>query len=496
VERFDKRGMLAGLYVIEALLTLALAALLWRFSFAGVLVFVAIDGTVAVAATALVRASTARAAAATVEPAARGSQNGSGSDAVADAQRQANGALNVAFMVSLWLGPAIGGALVHWLGGPVALVLDAVSFLLCAALVLGLRIQADGEDGSTFSRLRAAWQHLRAVPALRILLITEAVAVVVFASVEPVEVVYAKSSLHVGDLGFGLLVAAWGFGAAVGAIAFSRSVHRPLGGMLTGGAFLVGLAYLGFAAAPTLAVACVAAVIGGAGNGIQWPSFISAVQQLTPGALHGRLMSVIGSLNALCPALGFALGGTIAALTSPRVAMLVAGIVTMVALHLSVAGALKAYGATLYQLRWAIVTVMAVLALAFVMNASGQTITLGTWMAGAGGAFALISPILGWLGTAVTGSDTSSNSLFGALQVTAAAKAGLSPVLMAAGNSSGGVLGKMISPQNLAIASAAVEVEGREGDIFRRVFIWSLVFLAFICALSGLQASVLSWMVP
>jgi lactate permease len=187
---------------------------------------------------------------------------------------------------------------------------------------------------------------------------------------------------------------------------------------------------------------------------------------------------------------------TLNLLTTPGTQMLVAGLITMVVLRLSVAGALKAFGATLHQLRWAIVTVMAVLALAFVMNASGQTITLGTWMAGAGGAFALISPILGWLGTAVTGSDTSSNSLFGALQVTAAAKAGLSPVLMAAGNSSGGVLGKMISPQNLAIASAAVEVEGREGDIFRRVFIWSLVFLAFICALSGLQASVLSWMVP
>jgi lactate permease len=183
-------------------------------------------------------------------------------------------------------------------------------------------------------------------------------------------------------------------------------------------------------------------------------------------------------------------------LTTPGTQMLVAGIVTMLVLRLSVGNALKAYGATLHQLRWAIVTVMAVLALAFVMNASGQTITLGTWMAGAGGAFALISPVLGWLGTAVTGSDTSSNSLFGALQVTAAAKAGLSPVLMAAGNSSGGVLGKMISPQNLAIAAAAVEVHGKEGDIFRRVVIWSLVFLAFICALSGLQASVLSWMVP
>ncbi|WP_051465255.1 L-lactate permease [Mycobacterium genavense] len=182
-------------------------------------------------------------------------------------------------------------------------------------------------------------------------------------------------------------------------------------------------------------------------------------------------------------------------LTTPGTQMLVAGIVAMVVLRLPVGAAIKAYGATLYRLRWAILTVMAVLALAFVMNASGQTITLGTWMAGAGGAFAMLSPILGWLGVAVTGSDTSSNSLFGALQVTAAAKAGLSPLLMAAGNSSGGVLGKIISPQNLAIAAAAVELHGKEGDIFRRVVLWSLVFLAFICVLSGLQASVLSWMV-
>ncbi len=182
-------------------------------------------------------------------------------------------------------------------------------------------------------------------------------------------------------------------------------------------------------------------------------------------------------------------------LNTPGTQMLLAGVVAMVVLRLSVPGAVKAYGVTLYQLRWAILTVMAVLALAFVMNASGQTITLGTWMAGAGGAFALLSPILGWIGVAVTGSDTSSNSLFGALQVTAAAKAGLSPLLMAAGNSSGGVLGKMISPQNLAIAAAAVDLHGKEGDIFRRAILWSVVFLAFICLLSGLQSSVLSWMV-
>lgn len=184
-------------------------------------------------------------------------------------------------------------------------------------------------------------------------------------------------------------------------------------------------------------------------------------------------------------------------LTTPGTQMLVAGVLTMVALRLSVPRAVKAYGATLHQLRWAILTVMLVLALAFVMNVSGQTITLGTWMAGAGSAFALLSPILGWLGVAVTGSDTSANSLFGALQVTAANQAGLSEVLMAASNSSGGVLGKMISPQNLAIAAAAVGLNGKEGEIFRRVVLWSLGFLLVLCALSALQASpILSWMVP
>ncbi|WP_077089200.1 L-lactate permease [Mycobacterium rhizamassiliense] len=202
-----------------------------------------------------------------------------------------------------------------------------------------------------------------------------------------------------------------------------------------------------------------------------------------------HLLTAKGAVSSI-PAFTFNL------LTTPGTQMLAAGLVTMAVLRVSPAGAVKAYGATLYQLRWAIVTVMAVLALAFVMNASGQTITLGTWMAGAGGAFALLSPILGWLGTAVTGSDTSANSLFGALQVTAASKAGLSPVLMAAGNSSGGVLGKMISPQNLAIGAAAVGLHGREGDLFRRVVAWSVVFLVLVCLLSGLQASVLSWMVP
>jgi MFS family permease len=332
-ERSPRRGQLAWLYLLEAVLTVALAALLWHFWFAGVLVLVTIDGIVAVAATALVRASAARVA---VEEALAGA--GANLDPQArqavhhTAQREASAALNFAFMTALAIAPAIGGALVHVVGGPVALLVDALTFLVCAGLLRGLGTHIEEVSGDSIrTRLRAVVQHMRAVPTLRALFLTEAVAMVFFASVEPVEVLYAKSTLSAGDVGFGLIVATWGVGAAIGAIVFARSVKRSLGPMLTGGTLLVGLAYLGFAAAPTLVIACGAAVVGGIGNGIQWPSLISAVQQLTPAALQGRLMSAVGSLNALCPAIGFILGGSIAALSSPRVAMAVAGTVATVA---------------------------------------------------------------------------------------------------------------------------------------------------------------------
>ncbi len=177
--------------------------------------------------------------------------------------------------------------------------------------------------------------------------------------------------------------------------------------------------------------------------------------------------------------------------------LIIAGLITMLILKVAPGRALKTYAATYVELRSAIITVMAVLALAYVMNLSGQTGSLGVWLAGAGGAFVILSPILGWLGVAVTGSDTSSNALFGALQVQTAAKAGLDPLLMAAANSSGGVLGKMVSPQNLAIAAAAVGMSGREGDIFRKVIGWSLALLLVMCVIVGLQATpVLGWMIP
>lgn len=177
--------------------------------------------------------------------------------------------------------------------------------------------------------------------------------------------------------------------------------------------------------------------------------------------------------------------------------LLFAGILTMLLYRIRPGQGLTVYGETLKQLRWTIVTVCAVLALSFVMNLSGQTTTLGVALASAGGFFALLSPLLGWIGVALTGSDTSSNSLFGQLQVAAANETGLSATLMAASNSSAGVMGKMLSLQNLAIAAAAVGLEGSESTLFRKLLGWSLGLLALMTLLVWLQStSILGWMVP
>ena len=184
-------------------------------------------------------------------------------------------------------------------------------------------------------------------------------------------------------------------------------------------------------------------------------------------------------------------------LASPGSLILIAGALVAPVLGLRLKTLIQTYAETLYGLRWAVVTVSAVVGLAYVMNLSGQIITLGIWAAGAGGAFAAISPVIGWLGAAVTGSDTSSNALFGMLQVTTARHAGLSEILLAAANTTGGVCGKAISPQNLSIAAVAVGMTGREGDLFRQVFGWTVLLIALLSLLVFLQSTpLLSWMVP
>jgi lactate permease len=185
-------------------------------------------------------------------------------------------------------------------------------------------------------------------------------------------------------------------------------------------------------------------------------------------------------------------------LETPGTLIFLSGVVVAAVYRIPARVAAAELGMTVYRLRFAILTVASVLALAFVMNSSAQTVALGTWIAGAAGAaFPFIAPVLGWIGVAVTGSDTSANALFATLQKTAAAEIGADPGLLVAANTTGGVVGKMISPQNLVIAAAAVGLAGREPQIFRKVLPWSILLLVVLCLLIGLQSTtVLSWMLP
>jgi lactate permease len=176
--------------------------------------------------------------------------------------------------------------------------------------------------------------------------------------------------------------------------------------------------------------------------------------------------------------------------------LFVSGLLTLVVLRMSPAAGIRTYGETIRQFGWAIFTILCVFALSYVMNLSGQISTLGVWLAKAGGFFAFLSPVVGWFGVTITGTDAGSNALFGNLQVTAAHQLNVSPTLFGAANTSGGVMAKMISPQNLAIGTAAVGIVGAEGTLFRRVFGWSVLLLMMMCLLVWLQSTpVLDWMV-
>jgi lactate permease len=157
---------------------------------------------------------------------------------------------------------------------------------------------------------------------------------------------------------------------------------------------------------------------------------------------------------------------------------------------------LRQLGETLVRVRWAIFTIACMLALAYTTKYSGADATLGLAFTHTGWLYPFFAPMLGWLGVALTGSDTSSNALFGSLQRITAEQLGLNPVLIVASNSTGGVMGKMIDAQSIVVAAVATEQSGNEGQILRFVFFHSLVLAAMIGVLTLLQAYVLDWMVP
>ncbi|BDH46723.1 L-lactate permease [Salmonella enterica subsp. enterica serovar Choleraesuis] len=183
-------------------------------------------------------------------------------------------------------------------------------------------------------------------------------------------------------------------------------------------------------------------------------------------------------------------------LSATGTAILMAAFISIVWLKMKPRDAVSTFGSTLKELALPIYTIGMVLAFAFISNYSGLSSTLALALAHTGGAFTFFSPFLGWLGVFLTGSDTSSNALFAALQATAAQQIGVSDLLLVAANTTGGVTGKMISPQSIAIACAAVGLIGKEADLFRFTVKHSLIFTCMVGVITTLQAYVLTWMIP
>jgi lactate permease len=209
---------------------------------------------------------------------------------------------------------------------------------------------------------------------------------------------------------------------------------------------------------------------------VQWPGLHNAIFITT----YDRPYAAVWAWQPLA-------SGTAILLTSVLIALWV---------RLGLAGFLAAMGETLKQVRLAALTVVLIVALAYVMNYSGMTYTLGIAVASAGFFFPLVSALLGWVAVFLSGSDTSGNALFGNLQVVAANRLGLDPVLMAATNSSGGVMSKMISPQNIATGTAVTNLKGREGEVLAKTFKHSIILVLLLGVLVMLQQYVFPWMIP
>lgn len=183
-------------------------------------------------------------------------------------------------------------------------------------------------------------------------------------------------------------------------------------------------------------------------------------------------------------------------LSAAGTSLFIASILTAAVLGVSPGRFISIFTKTVVQLLKPLITIPCVLGLAYIMNYSGMSSTLGLFLSGTGFLFPFFSPFLGWLGVFLTGSDTSANALFGNLQAVTGTQVGVDPILTVAANSSGGVCGKMISPQSIAVATAASGLVGKEGDLFRFTVKHSLILAVIVGIMTYLQAYSFTWMIP
>jgi MFS family permease len=242
-------------------------------------------------------------------------------------------AFNAVFAWATVLGPIAAAALVALINPSTALWADAATFVGAALVLarapgLGKAAVAVGESLQLPDkrRLRQGLRYVWGYPALRLLLVGEGLAFVFFFFVVPVTVIYAKETLHAGAGGYGAILASWGVGMAIGAILQIRLARRVGVTMILVTTLAVALGYIGTAVAPTLAVACLASVLGGVGNGTQWASVETAVHQLVAEAFRARTAAVLEAMASIAPGVGIVAGAALTDIWSPRAAYLIGGL--------------------------------------------------------------------------------------------------------------------------------------------------------------------------
>lgn len=309
------RTTLPLIYLAEAgvFATLALLAE-GHFLLLPVLLLALVDGSLAVTARGVTRGAIAQ----TLQP--------------LKLLREGNALLNIGFAFAAVGGSALAGLVISEFGLDIALWIDAASFLAIAIILSATRDlpQPAGEREPWLAHLRSGLEFARRHQRIRLLLGGQAVALVLFTLIIPIEVIYAKESLNTTSAGFGILLASWGAGIVAGSLVYAGVRDRSPARLILLSTAAIGVAYLGMAGAQSLMVACLLSVLGGIGNGIQWVAVMTAIQEATPTEYQARIVGLLESSLAAMPGVGYLLGGALTVIGSPRTAYAVAGIGTLV----------------------------------------------------------------------------------------------------------------------------------------------------------------------
>jgi MFS family permease len=311
LEHLRGTRVLPALHLGEALVFAALAVSASAGSTGLLIALAALDGVLAIASRAMLWATT------------------SGLLGPRDLLRQGNAILNGGFTAAGALGPICAGALVATVGIVPALSLDAVTFLVAAAILARARSLPLGVDDEAHigwrAQLREGIRYAAGHRRVRELLSWQTVTLVLFTLVVPIEIVFVKAQLHAGNAGYGAMLGSWGAGMIAGAGVFTIARRVSVGRLLVLSSLAIALGYIGISASHTLLGACLASLLGGLGNGVEWVALLTALQAATPPERQVVVMALFESLSTVMPGIGFALGGAIAALASPRVAYAAAG---------------------------------------------------------------------------------------------------------------------------------------------------------------------------